>query len=185
MPFCGSDLTQTPNYCGFTPRSGGLGRFILIDCEDLASAPEFEADLQAWSQFATTSCVYISNKLFGGKTETSNDKIRTSICGPEKTVGRTRTYNFRDYNAYENNFDFNFYNQLQRYRHKYRIAFITCDERISEFQEFEIDSDVVIPDDAKNLMYHNVQVQSIGFDNIRYYKVEGIIRLLEENNCIQ
>lgn len=185
MPFCSYDLPEIPNYCGQTTRSGGIIRFILIDCADEGLAPVFgTSDAATWETFSANNCTYISNSLLGSKSETSNDKLRTSVCGPEKTVGRTRQYNFRDYNAYVDGFDYDFYEYLQRYRDKYRIAFITCDNHVSEFMRFEIDSDIVIPEDKKNASFHNVVITTIGYNNVKFYKVDGIIPILENNNCI-
>lgn len=184
MGICGSDILSIPNYCQTNFRNGGISHLIFIKCEDYPFAPEYESDYIAWESFVTNYCVFITNKLRAEKPTTTVSKLKTSFCRPDTIVGMSKTINFVDFNSYEDYFDLKFWDYMLKYDKKYKFGFITCDNLFYGFYDFELEVDVEISDDSKTPERKSGVLNFNGVEVLKGYKVDNLVNLLIENNCI-
>jgi hypothetical protein len=116
--------------CNQETMSGGIGWLAFLKCT--ASFSDVSGggitDLATWQSLLDSGDLVITAAVIGAKPKGTGTQLRTKSCAPERTVSRTKSITFRDYNADLSTLtQYAFWNSIDANSDSLDFLYITCE----------------------------------------------------------
>ncbi len=189
-PACASDIPNNDwsKACSLSSRGGGIPFLTFFKCDPDTEFPYAalgDSD-SPWSNPANiawaicNSLLFVTAELLGQKPKGTFVKRRLTSCGPEKTIGGTKTITFNDFNADTAGLiDFDFWDSIVNNVSFLSVGWITCDGRWYQFDgEWDIELDEIIEDTTEGKSFYDGVISMSTADLIKPIIVDGLLALI-------
>jgi hypothetical protein len=171
----------SPPDCGTIRRSGGINRLVIAPCNlDFYDI----RDIGEWCEYYQAGLIKFTHPVLGEKSEASHFMRQLTSCGPETPIGREVSLDIKDHNADDVFFtDYDFYNEIVEGRFKYKIGYLTCDDRFYGWVPNTLAADDVIENASTGITYWQLHLKYTTFHAIKPVKLPRLVEIICEG-CI-
>lgn len=183
MSFCPSGCAVTiptapSSGCKVKTRKGGVHRLIFASCDVTWTDV---TNLTEWQQKISYDQVHASGVILGSKPKGSFDKKKVASCLPEQVTGGTKSLNFSDFNADDEDFlDYDFWNDIMQNHGNMVMGYVDCDDNFYGWHpEFALEVDDEREEDSNGNTFFSGVITWKSITMTKPVNIPGLNAILE------
>lgn len=172
-------------------KRGGISKFIFMKKRyiagevplDLCSLPVSDLqDLEEWDSVIENCYVRITPELLADKPTTTFETLDNPFsCQVDLSGSGQKVINFKIYSYDENESDIDFWNCLLNEPHKYRFAYVTCENEVYGFFNFSLEVSQIIEETRNGVSYKEGVLKYAGLRMDKKLNIPDAVLVAMEN----
>lgn len=172
-------------------KRGGISKFIFMKKRyiagevplDLCSLPVVDLqDLEEWDSVIENCYVRITPELLADKPATTFEALDNPFnCQVDLSGSGQKVINFKIYSYDENESDIDFWNCLLNEPHKYRFAYVTCENEVYGFFNFSLEVSQIIEETKNGTSYKEGSLKYAGLRMDKKLNIPDAVLVALEN----